>query len=176
MLDCKTPCKQNKPGGDFFSLSLKPKMNSLLQCLTLASLETWCDMIGLILIYLHIFVVVAVVVFTRQLVYIYAHIYGPDAVRGGAMMTLSTGNPLLPFLGGSFILFRREAGIKAQTCWKKWGDGLMICSLSSHTSIYIYEKDVRCVCQPATDAGEKPDLSKQQRWAKTWRVQNCSQR
>lgn len=57
-------------------------------------------MIGLILIYLHIFVVVAVVVFTRQLVYIYAHIYGPDAVRGGAMMTLSTGNPLLPFLGG----------------------------------------------------------------------------
>lgn len=75
------------------SLLLKPKMNSLLkELMMLASLETWCDTIGLILIYLHIFVVV-VVTFTRQLVYIYAHIYGPDAVTGGAM----TGNPLSPF-------------------------------------------------------------------------------
>lgn len=95
-------------------------------------------MIGLILIYLHIFVVVAVVMFTRQLVYIYAHIYGPDAVRGGAMMTLLTGNPLLPsfFLVVYFVLEgSRDKGTDLLKKARGWFDYMQ--SFKSHQYIYI---------------------------------------
>ena len=94
-------------------------------------------MIGLILIYLHIFVVVAVVVFTRQLVYIYAHIYGPDAVRGGAMMTLSTGNPLLLFWGVVYFVQEgsRDKGADLLKKVRGWFEDMQ--SFKSHQYIYI---------------------------------------